>query len=57
MQDLLVSNLDQSDALANLLSKKGVITDAEFMNIFAGTNHISSVHNPIANDSICEVWT
>jgi len=31
MQELLVSSLAQSDALAKLLIEKGVITQAEFM--------------------------
>ncbi len=31
MQELLVSSLAQSDALAKLLIEKGLITEAEFM--------------------------
>jgi len=31
MQELLVSSLAQSDALTKLLIKKGLITEAEFM--------------------------
>ena len=31
LQELLVSSLAQTDALANLLTEKGIITTAEFL--------------------------
>ena len=44
MEELLVSSLAQTDALAKLLIEKGLITRREFMQkIFRGTGDVSEV--------------
>ncbi len=41
MEELVVSSLAQTDALANLLIEKGLITEAEFMRSYDGQGVVS----------------
>jgi hypothetical protein len=57
MQELLVSSLAQTDALAKLLIEKGLITREEYMQkIFRGKGDVSKASDPDAmtiTGSVC----
>ena len=41
MEELLVSSLAQTDALAKLLIEKGLITRGAYKEVIAGTKHLA----------------
>jgi hypothetical protein len=56
LEELLVSSLAQTDALAKLLIEKGLIAREEFMQkISEGTGDVSEAHESHASVNISEV--